>query len=311
VNNVQTAKSILMIRPSAFGFNPETAATNDYQRITAVFSGQGSDVQARIEFEGLLQRLQEADVDVMVIGDSKTPRKPDAVYPNNWLCTIPGDKIFLFPMLEISRRVERRPDVVDQIKDDFVVKEVIDLSHFEDESKALEGTGSLVMDHVNRIAYGCISPRTNEHVFHEFCKIAGYKPVLFEAYHSSGSPVYHTNVLMSIGSELAVICPDAIIDDKERSRVLNMLNDSKREVLEIDENQQEHAFVCNLLQVQNSKDEAIFVMSERARNSLSSRQLETIEKHGTIVSSPLDTIEAIGGGSARCLLAELFLDRRN
>ena len=306
----QATSQLLMVRPAAFGFNPETATTNDYQRITTIFTGEDLSRKAIREFDHMVQVLRGVGIDVLVLNDSPNPPKPDAVFPNNWIVTFEGGKVFLFPMRHPSRSLERRDQVLNEIREHFKVSEIVDLSDFEQEDKALEGTGSLVLDRVNKVAYACLSPRTDESVLRDVCKRLNYYPMVFGAHHSNGSPIYHTNVVLSIGNGFAVFCPDAVADEHERERIFSLLRETNHEVVEMNREQQERNFACNVLQVNNATGKQFVVLSQSALDSYTSQQRSVIEKYAQLLPVTIPTIESIGGGSARCMLAEVFLKRR-
>ncbi|WP_207425362.1 citrulline utilization hydrolase CtlX [Pedobacter sp. SYSU D00535] len=299
------ASSILMIRPASFGYNPETAVSNAFQ--TSRETGVAAQERALEEFDAFSERLQLAGIDVTVVQDEQDPYTPDSIFPNNWLSTHPNGKVFLYPMEVPSRRLERKPAVLEAIKSRFEVTEVIDLSFFENEGKFLEGTGSMVLDEVTRTAFACCSGRTNVEVLEYFCEIADFHPLTFTAVDLHQKPVYHTNVMMCLGERFGVICMDSIPDQKEKTRVINELKNSGRELIAISQ-EQLSSFAGNMLQLE-ATGRKVIVMSEQARNSLVPEQLKVLKKYGDIVSADLRTIESCGGGSARCMIAELKLPK--
>jgi hypothetical protein len=299
----QTTSHVLMIRPSAFGYNLETAANNVFQHIPQT----GEDViqsNAAREFDAFVALLRSEGVDVEVIQDTTSPVKPDAIFPNNWVSFHHDGTIVTYPMFSKMRRLERREDVIPQLVSKFHVKRSIQFESFEEANKYLEGTGSMVLDRVNKVAYACLSVRTDLVVFREWCERMDYKPVSFHAV-SNGQPIYHTNVMMAIGSKIAVVCLDCLPDVKEKLLLKASLT-KHHHIVEIT-NAQVQSFAGNMLALQNQKGEELMVMSGSALNSLTMEQKKAIEHYCRIVAAPIPTIENIGGGSARCMIAEIFL----
>ncbi|MEX8546265.1 MAG: citrulline utilization hydrolase CtlX [Mucilaginibacter sp.] len=292
---------ILMVRPINFAFNEQTAASNAFQKLSEQTEVQQKALQ---EFDVFVEVLRENGVDVTVLNDTPEPHTPDSIFPNNWVSFHEDGSVFLYPMQAENRRLERK--VFYAIKEAFETKQVYDLSYFEDQDKFLEGTGSMVLDRENKLAYACISPRTAIEVIDEFCKISGYQSVLFHAKDEAGKAIYHTNVLMCIGDRFAVICLDSIADDTEKEAVKEALQQSGKEVVEISFAQM-NAFAGNMLQLQSKAGESLLVMSRTAFSSLTKVQIETLERYCKLIHSPLNTIESNGGGSARCMMAEVFL----
>jgi hypothetical protein len=296
-----------MVRPARFAFNPETAVTNAFQSRS---DDSESVIQSNAlsEFDSFVSLLKANGIDVIVAEDTPTPQKPDAIFPNNWVSFHEDGRVFLFPMAAPNRRLERRLDIIELLKERFVVSEIVDLSGTETEGKFLEGTGSIVLDRGNRIAYAALSPRTNEDVFLNFCGAAGYRAVSFGAKDDSGVPVYHTNVLLSIGAEYAILCVDAI-EAEQRERVVNEIKNSGKEIVEI-EIAQMKSFAGNAFELKNAEGKAVLVMSACAKGSLREDQLTTLQKYAVIVSPDLATVEKHGGGSARCCICEVALPTR-
>lgn len=290
-----------MIRPVNFGFNKQTAASNTFQKQSEQIEVQQKALQ---EFDAFVEVLRANSIDVAVLNDTPEPHTPDSIFPNNWISFHKDGSVFLYPMQAENRRVERK--VFNTIKEAFEIKQVFDLSYFEQQNKYLEGTGSMVLDCENKLAYACISPRTNPEVLAEFCRLTGYKTVLFHATDQAEKAVYHTNVLMTIGDRFAVICLDAIQNLTEKTSVKEALQQSGKEIIEISFDQM-NAFTGNMLQLQSKSGESLLVMSETAFQSLTKAQIETLECYCKLVYSPLNTIETNGGGSARCMMAEVFL----
>ena len=292
-----------MIRPVDFKFNEQTAGNNKFQ----VASGQ-SDVQslALNEFDGFVDLLRKNDVDVTVVDDTLQPETPDSIFPNNWVSFHDDGSVYLYPMFSENRRLERRKEILDGLKEKFEVNHVSDLSFYETQYAFLEGTGSMVLDRVNKIAYACLSVRTDQEVLDNFCLLTGYESVSFQAVDSTNFPIYHTNVMMCIGDQFAVICLDAIPNQEERLAVTLSLNSTGKQIIEITLDQMNH-FAGNMLQVANQSGESLLVMSEQAYLSLTADQINILEKYARIIYAPLYTIEKNGGGSARCMLAEIHL----
>jgi len=329
----QCASAVVMIRPAAFDYNPETAATNKMQQLPeterhVAALGGGLDVEpsaptdtgayrsaaarALDEFDGFVNALRSEGVSVCAFADPADPPKPDAVFPNNWVSFHPDGTVVLYPMQAESRRWERNPDVIEAVERDlgYKVRRVVDLTHREAEGRFLEGTGSLVLDHVERLAYACLSPRTDGEVVEEWCRETGYEPVIFSALDRSGAPFYHTNVMLCIGARAVVVGAEAIVE-KDRGRVLERLRGSGREVIEI--GQAEIAkFAGNMLELA-SWDEAlgdyrVLVMSDAARQALSREAFARLSATtDEVLTVPVPTIERLGGGSVRCMMAEVFV----
>lgn len=299
------ASKIIMIRPASFGFNPETAGSNAFQKNNPELS-QNSGKLAQQEFDNAVAVLRNAGVEVHVFEDTPSPAKPDAVFPNNWISLHENGTIVLYPMLSEKRRLERRDDIVKELIRKYAVSQVHDISASEQEGKFLEGTGSIVFDHLHRFAYAALSPRTHLNLFQNLCSIIGYKPVAFHAADKNGSEIYHTNVLMCIGSRFAVICDEAITDEKERENVLKTLRETDHQVVSISFDQM-NAFAGNMILLRNQAGEDILVMSESAHNSLSKEQYNELAKFARLLPLSIPTIETLGGGSARCMIAENFL----
>ncbi|MFI5138243.1 MAG: citrulline utilization hydrolase CtlX [Sphingobacteriales bacterium] len=302
--DTQSASHILMIRPVNFGFNEETAASNAFQNRNA--DKNGVQEKARVEFDGMVAILRENGVDVTVIEDTPEPYTPDSIFPNNWVSFHGDGTIFLYPMQAENRRLERREDIIAKLEDRFEVKHIIDLSRFEQENKFLEGTGSMVLDRENKVAYACISPRTDREVLALFCEQADYKEVSFHAFDEYHQAIYHTNVLMCIGGKFAVICLDSITGADEKNAITTILKLTNKEIVNISFEQM-NQFAGNMLEVKNNEGESLIVMSQNAFNALDENQKATLEKYGELVYTDINTIETNGGGSARCMMAEVHL----
>lgn len=298
-----------MVRPSNFGFNPETAESNAFQENDQSVEQHTIIEQAVQEFDEFVRRLENAGVTVLVIEDTDVPEKTDAVFPNNWISTHQNGTIITYPMLSPNRRLERREDILGTLSSQFSVKRRLNLELYEKQERFLEGTGSMILDRINNIAYACHSQRTDELVFEIFCQQTGFHPHLFKANDGLGQPIYHTNVMMALGDRFAVVCLGTIAEKKEREALINRLNATGKSIIEITIIQM-MAFAGNMLQLKNKDGDAIIVMSEQAYKSLEEEQVSQLSAFGQIVYSPLDTIEKYGGGSARCMIAEIFLPQK-
>jgi hypothetical protein len=304
---MQTTSHILMVRPVRFGFNEQTAESNAFQNQEAAAQLRETAQQSALrEFDQMVNRLRTFGVDVLVVEDTPEPHTPDSIFPNNWISFHQDGTVCLYPMQAENRRLERSLQVFDNLKETFEIDNIIDFTNYERQGLFLEGTGSMVLDRENKIAYACLSPRTDETVFQDFANQMVYQMVTFHATDASGKEIYHTNVVMSIGDLFAVICLESIQDQKERDLVRHTLELSGKEVIEITMEQLNH-FAGNMLQVINQEKESLLVMSTQAYQSLTLKQILALEKYASLVVSDLHTIETNGGGSARCMMAEVFL----
>lgn len=301
-----------MVRPTGFRANEQTAVNNHFQKELKGYSQEELQSAALAEFDAFVQKLREAGVDVIVFNSSDGLDTPDAHFPNNWVSFHENGLVGLYPMFAENRRLERREAVIVQLeKEGFRIDNIVDYTSAEDEGLFLEGTGSLVLDRINRKAYCAISERTAEDLVIEFCEDFEYSPVIFTAYQTvdgKRTPIYHTNVMMCLGETFAIICLACIDNKKERKNVIKNLKQDNKEIIDITEDQLNN-FAGNMLQVRASNDVLLTVMSEAAFNSLTSSQIKNIEKHSKILHGSLDIIEACGGGSARCMMAEVFLPK--
>lgn len=308
----QTTNSILMIRPVAFRMNEQTAVNNYYQKVIDELSPQTVNQKAQREFDEFVQKLKMAGVDVTVVNDTPNPDTPDSIFPNNWISFHENGDVVLYPMFAKNRRAERREDLLDLLEEKgFAIESIVDYTEAEEDGIFLEGTGSLLLDRANGKAYCALSPRADEELLIEFCEDFDLGPVIFEAYQTVNGNrelIYHTNVMMCLGETFAVICADCIDDKQERKTVLDSLKQDGKEIILITEDQV-NQFAGNMLEVRGSDDRRLLVMSSAAHKSLTQDQISRLEKHATILSSSLDTIEACGGGSARCMMAEIFLPK--
>ena len=306
---MQTTNTVLMVEPIAFGYNAETAENNYFQ-----VEQKETDIQQKAlsEFKNFVEKLQAKGINVITVKDTIDPHTPDSIFPNNWVSFHQDGKVVLYPMFASNRRVERREDIIETIKNEgFSVSEIDDWSLPEVQGHYLEGTGSMIFDHDYKIAYGSVSLRLDENLFKEFCEKYGFKPVVFHSYQTVENerlPIYHTNVMMCVADQFVVICLDCIDDELEREKVQEVIKSTNKEIIEISEDQLQQ-FAGNMLQVQNNQGEKFLVMSETAYKSLNSEQVSNIEKYCEIIHADLNTIEVNGGGSARCMLAEVFLPK--
>src|SRR5215216_2296830 len=305
--HTQSTNSVLMIRPSRFYPNPETAADNAFQR-NADGDSDALTLMARKEFDAAVQTLRAAGVNVHVFEDTAEPEKPDAVFPNNWISTHHDGRIALFPMYSALRRRERRQDIVEELRKHYRVTDVIDYSAFEDDGCCLEGTGSLVFDHLNKIAYVSLSNRSNPKVIKRFVDDFSYEPVTFTSVSSNGQPIYHTNVMMCIGTDFAMVGLKMIPSEAERQEVRARLEKTAKEIVELSADQIAN-FAGNTIELHNKHGEKLLVLSTRAARVLTEGQQEILSRYTRLVSLELPTIE-LGGGSARCMIATIHLPPR-
>jgi len=310
----QATNTILMIRPVAFRMNEQTAVNNYYQKVIDGLTPENVNAKAQQEFDAFVEKLIAHGVNVIIVEDTLQPDTPDSVFPNNWISFHQSGDVVLYPMFAENRRLERREDVLDLLEEKgFLIENVLDYTLAEEANVFLEGTGSIILDRINEKAYCALSPRAEEELFIEFCEDMEYTPVIFNAYQTVNGvrkPIYHTNVMMCIADTFAVICADCIDDKAERKMVLEQLKQDGKEIILISEEQVNH-FAGNMLQVLGVNQQKYLVMSSSAYQSLTQKQLESIEKHNPIIHASLDIIEACGGGSARCMMAEVFLPTEN
>jgi hypothetical protein len=306
----QSAPAILMIRPIRFSANPQTAASNAFQKLAGDGAAQDTQARALREFDDLVAALRGQGVEVHVFEDTPEPHTPDSIFPNNWLTTHPDGTVVMYPMQAENRRPERRPDIVRDLVDKagFRVSEILDLASTEADHRFLEGTGSMVLDRANRVVYACVSPRTDRELLASWAERFGYQPIIFTAVDGGGQQIYHTNVMMCVGQHFAVVCSASIPDAAERRKVLSTLASTGHDVVEITPAQM-NAFAGNMLEVLGVDGGSVVAMSSRAADALTRDQREVLERHATIVSSDITTIEDCAGGSVRCMMAEIFLPR--
>lgn len=296
-----------MIRPVRFGFNEQTAESNAFQDIE--LAAQTKDIaqeDALREFDEMVHQLRAMGVEIIVYDDTADPYTPDSIFPNNWVSLHASGTVVLYPMQAENRRLERRPDIIDDLAEHFHVAKVVDLTHYEAEGKYLEGTGSMVLDRMNKVAFACLSPRTHPDVLAEFGQQTGYRTVMFRATDASGKAIYHTNVLMCIADTFAIVCLSAITDPDERLKVRQELESLNKRIVDISLDQMA-SFAGNMLQVLTQKGQKLLIMSTRAFESLTPKQIDLLDDYVTLFHFDLSTIEGNGGGSARCMMAEVHL----
>ena len=307
----QATNSILMIRPINFGYNEETAQDNHYQIKELPYKNVNE--RAQKEFDNMVKNLRQNGVSVHVFQDDENEYTPDSIFPNNWVSFHENGDVGLYPMCAENRRMERRPEVLDFLENEgFTISNIVDYSSAESENKFLEGTGSMILDRENRLAYCSISNRSNEDLFIEFCEDFEFTPIIFNSFQTVGNkrlPIYHTNVMMCVATDYVIVCLDSIDDKKQRKNVSSFIKESGKKLIEISENQVE-SFAGNMLELVNDKGESILVMSKSAEDSLNENQKNIITKYSRIISSDINTIETCGGGSTRCMMAEIFLPKK-
>ena len=291
-----------MVRPARFGFNEETAVNNHFQEKT---DQTGVNEKAIKEFDAFVSLLRKNDIDVIVMQDTENPWTPDSIFPNNWFSSHRAGELVLYPMFAENRREERKPEMLHLLKNKMNHPKLIDLTKWEEQGEFLEGTGSMIFDREKRIVYACRSIRTSEKVLADFCSQMNYDPVVFDSFDKEGQLIYHTNVMMEVGTQLAIVCLESIRDEKERNRLVARLEKSGKRIVDITLDQVEQ-FSGNMIELKNRSGEPIMVMSQAARDALTPEQIRLIATYNKVVSSDLSTIEANGGGSARCMIAEVF-----
>jgi hypothetical protein len=306
----QTTSNILMVRPSNFGFNEETAANNSFQNKAQFLTPDQVKKKAMDEFDNFVAKMRGKGINVIVIEDTAQPIKPDAVFPNNWVSFHQDGIAITYPMYAEVRRKERRDDVLEKLKEDFKIEGTIRLEKFETENRFLEGTGSMILDRVNKICYACTSPRTDEGLLDIFCEYVKYQKVAFQSVDANGEDIYHTNVMMALGEDFVVIGMSTIKDEGQKKILLDLFAKTNKTVIDISF-EQILSFAGNMLQVRNEKGETYLVMSQQAFESLTDEQIKEIEIRTKILHSSIKTIETLGGGSARCMMAEVFLPKKN
>lgn len=309
MKKMQTTSNIMMVRPANFGFNEETADNNAFQTRDNSLNINEIKEKAVAEFDNFVQILRGVGVNVVVMEDSPTPLKTDAVFPNNWITSHADGTMILYPMYSPNRRLERDEDIIQNLENQFIVNRKVHFEQFEKDEMFLEGTGSMIFDRQNCICYACLSPRTDLTLLNRLCMVIGYKPVAFHAVDASGQDIYHTNVMMALGETFVVICLDTVRDEAEKSILIQQFEATDKEIIEISLAQM-NSFAGNMLQVRNEAGDTFLVMSQQAHDSLSNAQIEQIQKHTKILSADIKTIETYGGGSARCMLAEIYFQKK-
>lgn len=304
----QTTSKILLVKPTGFGFNEQTAVSNTFQsRVGASLETIRN--SALNEFENFVHGLRKNQIEVLVFEDGDIPEKPDAVFPNNWISMHEDGTVILYPMQAANRRPERSEKLIENIKRNFEVKRILDLSFYENENRFLEGTGSIVFDHENRKAFACLSPRTDLEIVHRLCSELKYDAIVFNAVDQNDVPIYHTNVMMAIAPRFAVICLESIADKDERQLVTTSLKTTGHEIVDISFSQM-NSFAGNMLAVQNKEGKPFLIMSQSAFDSLNTNQMTALKAHCTLLPLDVRTIETVEGGSARCMMAEIFLSKK-
>ena len=296
---------ILMVRPYQFYFNQQTASNNFFQSNINI---ENANELAIAEFDAMVERLRAQQINVKVIQDTKDPSTPDSIFPNNWISTHTNGTLCLYPMFAQNRRAERKSTVIDFLQSNYKIENTLDLTDLEKEGKFLEGTGSMVLDHQNKIAYGCLSERLDKNAFNEWCDKMQFKAIAFKAVDDKTQPIYHTNVMMCMANQFVVICLDSIPNEQEKQIVLESFKKSNKEVIEISQDQLNH-FAGNMLQVFDTAEKPHLVMSKQAYKSLHTAQLKSLEKYNPLLPISIPTIEALGGGSTRCMMAEIYLSK--
>lgn len=308
-SNLQLTDTILMVRPATFGFNTETAKDNVFQSNNFNNSSEEISAKAIVEFDRLVNKLKDQGITVEVIEDDKDLKNPDAVFPNNWISFHHPNCVVTYPMFAKKRRGERRQSIIETIQQKYEIKSHLKFESFEEENKFLEGTGSMIFDRMNNIAYACKSVRTEETLLKEFCKTMNFEKVLFDAIDKNAVPIYHTNVMMCLAADFVIICLESISEDSQRNYLKQKLEATGKEIIDISLKQMGE-FAGNMIQLKNSNSEKFLIMSSRAYQSLTQTQLKYIQAKTNIIHSDLTTIETYGGGSARCMIAEIFLNKK-
>ncbi|AZQ61008.1 amidinotransferase [Flammeovirga pectinis] len=304
-----SSKHILMVRPASFGYNKETALDNEFQD-SLIQGANNEDVNKALEeFDKYVSVLREHKIDVTVVDDTPVPSKPDSQFPNNWFTTHSDGTIYIYPLRPVNRRTEKRQDIIELLEMCFHVSSVTDLSPLEQEGKFLEGTGSIIFDRVNKIAYACLSRRTNAELFKEHVEELGYTPILFDAVDENQKPIYHTNVMLAIATDFVVICGNTIIDQKQKEIIWSSFKDSGKKIIDVSFDQLRN-FTCNILEVTGLDNQKYITMSTKAFNAFTEEQKQIMEESTKVIHSPIDTIESVCGGGTRCMMAEIYLDEQ-
>ncbi|TYZ14201.1 amidinotransferase [Hymenobacter lutimineralis] len=303
---MQSARAVFLVRPTRFAFNAETALSNHFQQTIGGLSAEEVQTRAFAEFDAMAAQLRAHDMTVVVFDDTPEPHTPDAVFPNNWLTLHPDGRVLLYPMCAPNRRAERRPDILAALAQQFQIREVVDLSGAEQQGRFLEGTGSIIFDHIHRVAYACLSPRTDAALFRQVADQLGYRAVVFHAQDAQGQEIYHTNVMMGLGARFAVVCLDSIRDATERADVVDSLTATGHQIITISL-EQVSRFAGNVLTLQPTRGRELLAMSQSAFEAFTPAQRTALAHYCELLPLSIPTIETIGGGSVRCMLAEIFL----
>ena len=302
------ASTILMVRPAAFGFNKETAANNYFQSNPDI-GKEKLQQKALAEFDNMVKTIRSHNINVVVIEDTIEPVKPDAIFPNNWLSTSPAGLVSVFPMYAPNRRIEKRDEILEQLANEYIIADVQDWSEYEVEGRFLEGTGSMLIDYENKMIYACVSERTNLSVLEKYAATNGYQAIVFLATDKNGMPVYHTNVMMTLGEDFCVLCEEAIEEEWELIAVRQLLESTNHVIIAITRDQM-HSFAGNMLQVKNNAGQKFLILSKTAFSSLRKEQKQMLEAYSTLLPIAVPTIEQVEGGSVRCMMAEIFLEKK-
>lgn len=305
----QTTSNIMMVRPANFAFNPQTADNNSFQSNSKDESVKDVGEKAKVEFDAMVSTLRDNGINVIVIEDTDEPKKPDAIFPNNWISFHENGAVITYPMFAPNRRIERRADVIDDLSDNFEISRRFTFEHYEDDGLFLEGTGSMLFDREEDIVYACLSERTDVQLLDKFCVLMESRKVVFNAVDRSGEPIYHTNVMMALGEDFAVLCSESIKNEDELKHLKDTLVKTGKEIVEISYLQMEN-FAGNMLQVRNKDGETFLVMSESAYQSLDEEQINRLSLKTNLLPIDIQTIEYYGGGSVRCMMAEIFLSEK-
>ncbi|MEP7195810.1 MAG: arginine deiminase-related protein [Saprospiraceae bacterium] len=303
----QLTNNILMVRPANFGYNSETGKTNSFQ---ILLQNSTDEIQSSAikEFDSMVEQLRQAGINVLVIDDLNDVIRPDAIFPNNWVSFHQDGTVITYPMQSLNRRIERREDIIEEIGRHFEVKKRYSLDIFEEHNQFLEGTGSMIFDHDNKLIYACLSARTDAQLLQNLALLLQYKVVFFHAYNETGVPIYHTNVMMALGKDFVVICMDSIIE-KERDEIKNIFDETSKEIINISFHQM-NSFAGNMLQLIDANNNPVLIMSQSAYSSLTRSQISSLEAKTKIIPIDIRIIETIGGGSVRCMMAEIFLPKK-
>ncbi|MGB0524704.1 MAG: citrulline utilization hydrolase CtlX [Flammeovirgaceae bacterium] len=302
----QRTSHIMMIRPAFFGYNEQTAKSNAFQNSLNNLEDANIQAIATQEFEQLASEIKNHGVTVNIIDDSLEPKKPDAIFCNNWVSFHDDGTVILYPVCTPNRRWERRRSVLDMIGQGYHITNEIDFSHYEEDGKFLESTGSMILDRQHKVCYACLAIRTDKDLLQKFSEKMGYELVVFDSVDENGIPIYHTNVMMGLAMNYVVICMESIKDEAQRNQLIQKFKDTNKEIVDISLDQVKQ-FCGNVIELENKAGASLLIMSDRARHAFTPEHKAIIERHSTIVSAPINTIEKIGGGGARCMVAEVFL----